>query len=69
MTYSDIVININDVETDTGMTYESIRYYQIRVDKKHPEREGIGIFSLMIPSDKEKGYEEVTVGEIIIYYD
>ena len=69
VTYSDIVININDVKTDTGMTYESISYYQIRVDKKHPEREGIGIFSLMMPSDNEKGYEEVIVGEIIIYYD
>lgn len=69
VTYSDIVISIEDVKTDTGMVYNSISYYQIRVDKQHPEREGISLFSLEIPSDNEKGFEEVIVGEIIIYYD
>ena len=69
VTYSDIVIIIEDVKTDTGMEYDSISYYQIRIDKKHPEREGIGLFSLEVPSDNEKGFEEVIVGEVIIYYD
>lgn len=69
VTYSQIVINITDVKTDTGMVYDSISYSQTRVNKKHPEREGIGLFCLQIPSDNEKGYEEVIVGEIIIYYD
>ena len=68
-TYSDICIAIEDVKTDTGMTYKEIGYYQVRIDKAHPEREGIAIFSLMLPSDNEKGFEEVVVGEIITYYD
>ena len=69
VTYSMVVVNINDVKTDTGMVYESISYNQIRVDKKHPEREGIGLFSLVSAADNEKGFEEVIVGEVIIYYD
>ena len=69
VTYSMIVININDVKTDTGMVYESLSYCQTRVDKKHPEREGIGIFSLLKRTDNDAGYEESLVGEVIIYYD
>ena len=69
VTYWQLVITITDVKTDTGTVYESLSYSQTRVDKKHPEREGIGLFSLQIPADNDRGFEEVIVGEIIIYYD
>jgi len=69
VTYSHVVIYINDVKTDTGMVYEYITYNVTCVDKKHPEREGVGLFSLKVPSDNDEGYEEVIVGEIITYYD
>ena len=69
VTYSYIIVNINDVKTDTGMTYDMISYCQARVNKKHPGNEGIGLFSIQLPSDNDRGFEEVTVGEVIIYYD
>ena len=38
---------------------------QRRVDITHPDAEGIGIFSIAIPAENEKGFQEVNVGEII----
>ena len=69
ITFYEIVITIKDVKTDTGMEYEYISYNQIRIDKKHPEREGIGVICVSIPSDDDDGCEQVCVGENIIYYD
>lgn len=65
VTYSDIVIRFEGVKTDTGKIYERIDYRQKRVDVTHPESEGIGIFSIAIPAENVKGFQEVTVGEII----
>ena len=65
VTYSDIVIRFEGVKTDTGKIYERIDYRQKRVDVTHPESEGISIFSLAIPAENVKGFQEVNVGEII----
>lgn len=65
VTYSDIVIRFEGVKTDAGKIYERIDYRQKRVDVTHPEAEGIGIFSIAIPAENEKGFQEVNVGEII----
>jgi len=69
VTYYDIVINFEDVTTDTGTVYEYISYRQVRIDSKHPDREGISLFVVRTPSESDDDLEEITVGEIIIYYD
>lgn len=68
-TYYTIVINFVNVETDTGKTYEYISFSQTRANKKHPENKGINLFSIRLPADNDKGFEEKIVGEIMIYPD
>ena len=67
VTFSDLVVSYEDVQTDSGKTYESIDYRQVRVDEKHPGAEGISLFSVILPSDDGKDTIEKSVGEIIIY--
>ena len=69
VTYSVVSIGIDNVVTDTGKTYESIGFFQVRVNKKHPECEGINLFSLEISYDKETGHDERVVGEVLNYKD
>ena len=68
-TYYSVVVNFQNVETDTGKTYENIAFAQHRENKKHPENKGINLVAVMLPSDNEKGFEEKVVGEIILYTD
>ena len=51
-----------NVKTDTGKIYNRLDYRQLRVDNAHPCAEGISIFSLAVPADNPKGFEEVNVG-------
>ena len=69
VTYSVVSIGIDNVVTDTGKTYESIGFFQVRVNKKHPECVGINLFSLEISYDKETGHDERVVGENLNYRD
>ena len=68
-TYYSVVVNFQNVETDTGKTYEYIAFAQHRENKKHPENKGINLVAVRLPSDNEKGFEEKVVGEIISYTD
>ena len=52
-----------NVKIDTGKIYNRLDHRQLRVDNAHPGAEGISIFSLAVPADNSKGYEEVNVGE------
>ena len=63
VSYSDITIRYENVKTDTGKIYNRLDYRQLRVDNAHPGAEGISIFSLAVPADNPKGFEEVNVGE------
>lgn len=63
VSYSDITIRYENVKTDTGKVYDRIDYRQLRVDNAHPGAEGISIFSIAVPADNKKGFEEVNVGE------
>ena len=63
VSYSDITIRYENVKTDTGKLYSRLDYRQLRVDNAHPDAEGISIFSLAVPADNSKGFEEVNVGE------
>ena len=63
VSYSDITIRYENVKTDTGKIYKRLDYRQLRVDNTHPDAEGISIFSLAVPADNSKGFEEVNVGE------
>lgn len=65
VSYSDIVIRFENVKTDSGELYKRIDYRQLRVDIAYPEAEGISIFSISIPDNNERGFQEVNVGEII----
>ena len=66
-TYCMVNIRYENVETDTGKTYDSITFTQIRANKDHPENKGICLFSVRLPADNEKGHEEKLVGGFIRY--
>lgn len=63
--YSVVVIDFENVKTDTGTIYKRIRYSQKRIDVTHPDIEGIIVFSVAIPAENEKGFQEVSVGEVV----
>ena len=64
---SHLSINYNKVKTDTGTVYQEFGYYQTRIDTKHPEREGINLFTFqMVDKDGNKG-DFYTVGDYIEY--
>ena len=69
ISYYSVAIIFQNVETDTGKTYEQISYTQQREYKDHPENKGIHIFVVRIPDDSEKGFVEKTVGGFITYTD
>ena len=64
VTFSGLTIRFENVQTDTGKIYELIDYYEIRVDAKHKNAEGISLFSVLLPYEDDMVNKEVAVGEI-----
>jgi len=64
VTFSALTIRFEDVQTDTGKTYELIDYREIRVDANHSKAEGINLFSVLLPYEDDMVNKEVAVGEI-----
>ena len=65
--FYSVNIKYENVETDTGKTYKCITFSQVRADKKNPGNKGIRLFSVELPADNEKGFEEKIVGGFIDY--
>lgn len=63
--YSTLVVDFNNVATDTGAVYKVMGYQQTRVNTADPEAEGINVFELAFFGDNDMIDEVVAVGGIV----